>query len=355
MAALSAPDAIRPAITRTANLLFRPFRLGTFLKLCLVATVTECSGGGFNVNVPAGHATNHSQFVPSTQAFASPFHFTPALIAGIAVFSLAMIVIGCLLFYLITRLRFAFFHCLIHNTREIRPGWHLYRVQSKRFFWLSLAVGFGILLLAALMVLPFVLSLIRLTHAQSSGGHATAMAFLPFVLVFLLVVLAMILVCAVVEIVLRDLMMPHIALDNATAAEAWAAVWTRIRTEKGAFCLYGVLRVLLPIVAVFAMAIATIFLVILLGLTFGLTVYAIHLGTAHATGLPSACGITAEIAVGAVGVTLLILAGLSLAGPVFTGIREYALVFYGGRYAKLGAILDPPPQTGLSAEPASSL
>jgi len=24
-------------------------------------------------------------------------------------------------FYLVTRLRFAFFHCLIHNTKEIRP------------------------------------------------------------------------------------------------------------------------------------------------------------------------------------------------------------------------------------------
>jgi len=30
---------------------------------------------------------------------------------------------------------FAYFHCLIHNTKEIRPGWRLYRTQATRFFW----------------------------------------------------------------------------------------------------------------------------------------------------------------------------------------------------------------------------
>ncbi len=54
---------------------------------------------------------------------------------------LLVFVISAVIFYLITRLRFAFFHCLVHNTKEIRPGWELYKEQASRFFWLNIAVG----------------------------------------------------------------------------------------------------------------------------------------------------------------------------------------------------------------------
>ena len=40
---------------------------------------------------------------------------------------------------------------------------------------------------------------------------------------------------------------------------------------------------------------------------------------------------------------LMLLASICLGGPVSTGIREYALIFYGGRYQALGEILYPPP------------
>jgi hypothetical protein len=35
--------------------------------------------------------------------------------------------------------------------------------------------------------------------------------------------------------------------------------------------------------------------------------------------------------------------GVCLGGPLSTGLREYALIFYGGRYQALGNILYPPP------------
>ena len=44
---LTAPEAISPALNRTASLLFRPFRWGTFLKLCAVAVLTEGASGNF--------------------------------------------------------------------------------------------------------------------------------------------------------------------------------------------------------------------------------------------------------------------------------------------------------------------
>jgi len=56
--------------------------------------------------------------------------------------------------YLVTRLRFAFFHCLVRNTKEIRPGWWLYREQAARFFWMNVGVGFCYLLALVLISLP---------------------------------------------------------------------------------------------------------------------------------------------------------------------------------------------------------
>jgi hypothetical protein len=47
MFALSAADAISPAVQRTRMFLFRPFRWGTYLKLCLVALITEGIGANF--------------------------------------------------------------------------------------------------------------------------------------------------------------------------------------------------------------------------------------------------------------------------------------------------------------------
>jgi hypothetical protein len=164
MFAISAVDAISPAVQRTRNLLFRPFRFGTFLKLCLVAAVTEGTGN-FNSSVPGGH-TRHTD----ASVFA-PFLWSPARIAAAVAMSLLVILFCGYLFYLITRLRFAFFHCLIHNTREIRPGWALYRTQAERFFWLNVLVGLGYLLALALLLLPFAAGFIGLFHTVQAGGH----------------------------------------------------------------------------------------------------------------------------------------------------------------------------------------
>ena len=136
MYAISAADAISPAVQRTRNFLFRPFRLGTFLKLCLVALITEGFGSNFNSSWNRHHETSHHGAVAS-----QPVHFTPEMVAAIVAASVLVILLGLLICYLVTRLRFAFFHCLIHDTKELRPGWRLYRSQALRFFWMNVVVG----------------------------------------------------------------------------------------------------------------------------------------------------------------------------------------------------------------------
>ena len=337
MLAISAADAISPAIQRTITFLFRPFRLSTYLKLCLVAVVTEGFGGNFNFSGPSGHTSKHgASFFPLPT-------LTSGWIAVLVAISAVSIVIGCLLFYLITRLRFAYFHCLIHNTKEIGPGWRLYRAPATQFFWLNLAVGLCFLLVAALIALPFAAGFWRLF--RNTGGHPDVGSMLALILPLIPIILLLVLAALAVDLILRDLMLPHFALENATADEAWSAAWTHIKAEKGGFFVYALLRVILPIVAVVGLFVV----LILPSLVFIAAVVAVEVGL-HVAFANSLIGIFLEVLVGLVAFGIALAVGIGVGGPVSTAIRQYALLFYGSRYQPLGDILFPsPPNVDLNA------
>ena len=69
--------------------------------------------------------------------------------------------------------------------------------------------------------------------------------------------------------------------------------------------------------------------------------YGMHSAFADATGGAAAAGAILQVFFGLVALFLALLASICLGGPLSTGTREYALVFYGGRYQALGNILYP--------------
>lgn len=339
---ISAVDAISPAIQRTRNFLFRPFRWGTFLKLCLVALLTEGFGSNFNFSGRGGHLSSHDQIAHP------PFIFTPGRVAAIVAASLAFFVLCIVLYYLITRLRFAYFHCLIHNTREIRPGWRLYRDQATRFFWLNVVVGLCFLVVVAIIALPFIAGFWRLAHRTPLGGHPDFGLLLSLLLPLIPIIFLLILVGIAADLTLRDFMLPHFALENATTAQAWAAAWTHIRAEKGSFFAYALLRLILPLVAIMVLILAMIIpTLVVFGVfaIFGVLIHSVLAGT----GLAAVARVFLEVLGGLVAFGLVLFAGLCLGGPLGTAIREYALLFYGGRYRRLGETLFPPPDARLNA------
>jgi hypothetical protein len=336
---LSAPDAISPAIQRTRTFLFRPFRFGTYLKLCLVALLTEGFGSNFNSSGGRGFSSRHRH-----TAYSPPsFHLTHEWVAAAIAMGLLVILLCFFLFYLITRLRFAYFHCLIHNTREIRPGWHLYRSQAARFFWMNLVVGFCFLLLVLLIALPFGAGFLRLIRATQAGGHPSISQVLALLLPLIPLILLLVLLAIAVDLVLRDFMLPHYALENATAGQAWSAVWARIATEKAPFFVYALLRVILPIVALIGLFIVLILPAILFFVVVIAVEVAMHAAFSGATGAAQFLGIFLQVLIGFVAFVMAALAGICLGGPLSTAVREFALIFYGGRYKPLGDILYPPP------------
>jgi hypothetical protein len=336
MRAISAVDAVSAAIQRTKEFLFRPFRWGTFLKLGLVAIITE--GLGSNLRSSSHHHPSSGQG-PMVR---SPFNLPPEWIAAIVAAVLVTIVLSIVIFYLVTRLRFAFFHCLIHNTKEIRPGWWLYGAQAMRFFWLNVVVGFCFLLLLVLIALPFAAGFVRLFHETQRDGPFPFGLLLSLVLPLIPIIILLALAGVVTDLILRDWMLPHFALEDATAGEAWASVWYRILAEKKEFFVYTLLRVVLPTIAM----VGVFMLLIIPGLAVAGSLaaieYGVHSAFADATGGAAAAGIAIQVFFGLVAFFFAVLASICLGGPLSTGTREYALIFYGGRYQALGDILYPP-------------
>jgi hypothetical protein len=335
MRAFSAADSVSVAIQRTKDFLFRPFTWGTYLKLGLVAIITEGVGTNFQSSSHRGSSSGQgpSGFSPSS--------LTPGMIAVIVAALLLAMVISIAVFYLITRLRFAFFHCLIHSTKELRPGWQIYRVPATRYFWLNVVVGICFLVVVALVAIPFVAGFWRLIRDTPQGGHPDFALMFTLILPLIPIILLLVLAGALADLILRDWMLPHFALENATAGEAWSSVWSSIKAEKRQFAVYSLLRVVLPVIAMVGLFMVLIIPGLILGGSIAALIYGVHSAFAGATGASAVIGILLQVFFGIVAFGFMVLASIALGGPVSTGIREYALIFYGGRYQVLGDILFP--------------
>ncbi|MGD1106275.1 MAG: hypothetical protein ABR865_04460 [Terracidiphilus sp.] len=341
MRSISAIDAVSPAIERTKEFLFRPFKWGTYLKLGLVAIITEGLGSNFHSSsTHVDHGGGHGEW--HGPAGFPPFHCTPTCIAMIVAIALLAILLSILLFYLITRLRFAFFHCLVNNTKEIRPGWRLYSGQAARFFWLNIVVGICFMVLLVLIALPFAAGFWRLFQENQQGGHFDIGLLLALVVPVIPIILLLVVAGILSDLILRDWMLPHIALDNATAGEAWRQVRARMMAEKRQFLVYSLLRVILPTIAAIAVFIVLALPGLMLAGSLAAIEWGVHSMFSGATGSSWLVGILLEVFFGVVAFGFALLASICVGGPLSTGLREYALIFYGGRYKALGDTLYPP-------------
>lgn len=340
MNALSAADAISPAIERTKRYLFRPFQWGPYLKICLVALLTEGFSASFSSSTPNGGSSH-------ANAVSAPFAFTPAIVAAIIAGIVAAIVVAFLVFYLVTRLRFALFHCLIHRTKEIKPGWRLYREQANRFFKLSLIIGLIFIGCVAVIALPFVFKLMALFRAVDPAHHVNVFELISLIFPLILVALVLVLLAFATDIVLRDFMLPHFALENASPQAAWQSVRSHLVAERGSFLFFALLRLLLPVVAFVALLIALAIPGLIVFGILGMIFAAFHGMATSGTGVFPFLGIFFEVCIGLIGVGFALFAAICLGGPLSIGLRNYAILFYGSRYQTLGDILSPPPPPAL--------
>ncbi len=273
----------------------------------------------------------------------SPFTLSDELIALLMLAVLLCIAIGIAIFYLATRLRLAFDHCVARQTQEIRPAWRLYRPQAWRFFKMNLLFGIIFFCAFVLVALPFCFGFYRIYASSKPDGQFDAGSFFLLLLPFIGIVICLCLAAVVVDAVLRDFILPHMAVADVSFRQAWELVKARIGAKKGSFALYIFLRLILPTLAVMALFIAA---AIPLAIVFGMLALSeagLNAMRENAAGVGAIIWIFFEILLGALVTSFGLFVAVCLGGPIATWTRNYALLFYGSRCQALGEILAPPP------------
>ena len=193
------------------------------------------------------------------------------------------------------------------------------------------------------IALPFISGFVKLAHETHQGVPFDWGLLLSLILPLIPILILLALAGVLSDLILRDWMLPHYALDDASAGEAWAEVWNNIMAEKKQFLVYVLLRIVLPFIA----SICVVMILAVPGLAvlgaIAALEYGLHSAFADATGAAAVVGVLLQVFFGLVAFGFTLLASICLGGPLSTGVREYALVFYGGRYPALGNIMYPPP------------
>jgi len=339
MRPLSASEAIGPALERTRDVLARPFRFGTFLKIAAVAFFAQI-GGGFSFNYPGRGGGLHG-ISPAVLAFLVTF----AVLVGLISF-----VIGLVLLYLGSRLQLVLVELVATRQTYVTPLWRKYGPATWR--WIGLKLLF--FLCAALLCLPLAVPavLFFIHQAHGAGGNPSYLLHIAQVVFFIAAAFVFILFIAAVYMLVRDLALPFLALEDRTISDSLNRLMALISAEPGQIVLYAFLRMLLGFVIGLGAEIA---ILMVLGLSLvppaivGLVLWlALHNAGAAGTAALIAIAVLAGIIFLCWAVCVVI--GLIGASLIFG--QAYALYFLGGRFPLLGDLLDrstPPPSYDYAA------
>jgi hypothetical protein len=328
---------------RARDLLGRPFRLGTLLKIAAVAFFAEM-GGGFNLNFP-GRSNGLHGLPPAVLTFVVAF----AVLIGIV-----SLIIGLILFYIGSRLQLVLLELVATRYTLIGPLWRKY--GSRTWRWIGLKLLFFLCVL--IVILPFLIAgvLYFIHHFHDIG---TLGEFNPFtglhiaqILLFVAVAFLVLLVICALFMLVRDLALPYLALEDLGIADSLGRLRSLIVTEPGQVILYVVLRLVLGLVfgIVVEIAVLMVLLVSLIppGIVGVILWLSLHKAGTVGTVLLVACAICGAL----VFLCWAVCVAIAFMGSLLTFFQAYALYFLGGRYPILGDLLDrstPPPAYAYAA------
>jgi hypothetical protein len=343
MRPLSATECISPALQRTRDVLWRPFRLGTFLKLAAVAFFAEL-GGGFNFNLP-GRGGNLHGVAPAVQAF---------LVAFAVILGLGALIVGLALLYIGSRLQLVLIELVATRQRYVAPLWRKYGSPTWR--WIGFKVLFFLLSVLLCLVLAVPLILYFVGHHLGFGtifsGSLFSALHLTQIILFIALALLILLIVSVAYALVRDLGLPFLALEDLTLSDTLGRLQALLATEPGEVALFLLLRLVLGIAfgIVAELAVVIILVISLLPVAIvGVILWAaLHNagpgGTAALIGCAIFCGL--------IFISWAMCVMIAILGSLLTFNQAYALYFLGGRYPMLGDLLDrstPPPTNPYAA------
>lgn len=229
---------------RMERMLFRPFRIETWLVMGFAAFLSELLTGGssgFGGRYREHHGAGrfpHEFFHRIVEFFSDPAKLMLAIVAGCT-----LLVIFVVLLWVSCRGRFIFLDNVVHERPAIVDPWSRYARQGNSLFAWSL--GFLLVCAVALMVvaLPFIASL-RALWGDGEFHWAGLLSLAGFMFMAIPVALAI----AYTLLFLNHFVVPIMYLHGLSATAAWGRFLTLLRAHPWSFIAYGLLMILLLIV-----------------------------------------------------------------------------------------------------------
>jgi hypothetical protein len=328
----------------------QPFRLGQWTRLALVGLLAgELSSGGCkvpnlsNFNVPGHRGTEH---------FLSPGFagIDPALFAGlIAVLVVAALLLGILLTYVSSVMRFILFDSVLVKECHIREGWSRWQGPGWHYFlWklLYLLATFGVLIVLVGIPAGFAFAVGWLNSPKQHlvvlvlGGIALFLALMIFLIGM-----------AVIYVLTKDFVVPQMALENIGAFEGWRRLWAMMKAEKSSYAGYIGMKIVLAIVVGIILGIVGFIIgIIILIPAAGVAVAAVLGGKAAGLGWTAAT-ITLAVVAGSVLLAVFLFVMALISVPVIVFFPAYSIYFFAARYPALSSALHPAPPASPPYDP----
>lgn len=339
---ISAVDTVSLAFRHTKEQLFQPLRFGQWTRLAVVGLLAGelGSSGGCNThsnfNIPHQPDTSRhflSQTLPSID---------PALLAGlIAIFVVAGLVLGLVLMYVSSVMRFILFDSVLVKECHIRQGWSRRQVPGVRFFvWHLLYTLVMIAGIVVLVGIPLGFAFV-VGWLKEPRQHLAPLILGGILLFFLLVIFVV--TASVVYVLTKDFVIPQMALENIDAFEGWRRLWRMLKAEKGGYAGYVAMKIVLAIAAAITVGVATLILALIFVIpTALLAIVAVLTGkTAGMTW--NVYTITVAVVVGCILLAIFLYLVALISVPVIVFFPAYAIYFFAARYPALSAVLYPVP------------
>jgi len=333
----SAAAVIGPAFEHTKRQLFRPFQLGQWLRLGLVGFLAGEGGCNFRTSWNGWSPSNQSTTpaFPDFHSFLGPQWLT-AIALGIILILMVMVVF----MWIGSRMRFVLFDSVVAGECHVRARWRERGLPGWRYFVFQVLFAVVSLVLVGLWIGGPVAVVARkgwFTHPSEHVG-----ALVAGVLFLIVTFLAILVVLTVVQVLVKDFVVPQMALDGVTVSEGWRHLSSLVRADPWSYAGYLGLKCLLTIAAAIALFIPLVIAYLILVVPIG-GIGALFAVGARATGL-AWDPLTIGLAIIGGGLALLLMGVVTsvISAPVVVFFPAYSMYFFADRYPALANALHPP-------------
>jgi hypothetical protein len=337
--ALSAVEVITPAWERMVRMLFRPFRFGQWVRLAIVGLLAgELGSGGCSPQVPFGGGGDST---PDSIPGPGNLPANWGMIAlGIGLVFIVGIILTIVFMYISARLRFVLFDSVIAGESRVREYWGQRGEPAFRYFVFLLLFALASIVGTVLLLGLPLLAMFGMGWFTDPREHILGFVLIGVVVLF--VFLAAIFALMLVQVLIKDFVVPQMALEGLTVGEGWNRLRGMMREEKSSYAGYIGMKVVLSMVSGFVLGMATLAVMVVLLIPFG------GIGVLAVVG-GSAAGLTwnpLTIALAIVGAALALLCFFVLTAlvsvPAIIFFPSYSMHFFAERYPALKTAMTTP-------------